>query len=269
MTLSRLPETATDWLEVLNGSLPKRIFVQEVEQDFSQLAQISRVLLCLPEEVLHEQLGHIPRLLKAVQALLHSPIWLDTLMRNPSLLISSLPLLRLYRRSGGPRMEQVLEPIHRLLAWNYIQDSEWMPPYLLEVSVSMQELGFSGFDVFDVEAAYDSTVLPVHVPAWMWCYEKTSVLDYLLKVASTARLQVPQHWQVTCTAELLASLNGQALKPLSSALLHYALTSGTDSRLYQQAIQKAVQLRPASVWDAASSSADLAIALIRKEMFYV
>lgn len=266
MTLSRLPETSTDWLEVLNSSLPKRIFVQEVEQDFSHLAQISRVLLCLPEDVLREQLVHVPRLLKAVHALLHSPIWLDTLMRNPSLLLSSLPLLRLYHRSEGPRMDQVLDPIHRLLRWNYIQDSEWMPPYLLEVSVSMQELGFPGFDVNEV---YDSTILPVNVPAWMWCYEKTSVLDYLLKVASTAGLKVPRNWQVTCTAELLAALNGQALKPLSSALLHYSLTGGQDERLYQKAVQKAVQLKPASVWDAASSSADLATSLIRKEMFYV
>ncbi|WP_157452078.1 hypothetical protein [Deinococcus aquatilis] len=245
--------TAPD-LSCMDAALPRRLFAQEAEKDIGRLAQLARVLLCLDPDTLRDAVTSAPRLHQALYGLLHLPQWRDLLQRNPGLIVQALPLLRLYRRLDGPQ-PQVFAPLEALLRERYFDQSEWMPLYLLEAVLALHELGYPA--PCSVEAARQQTLLDLSVPGWVWCFEKSSVLDFLMLVVGGAGWTLPEAWQETCTADLAFALREGDGLAVGRAAFHHRLGGGPPELLEQA--WTATPRVPPKAWDEALGHAYLAV----------
>lgn len=216
-------------LTLMDASLPRRIFAQDAGKDVSRLAQIARVLLCLDPQTLRTSLESIPRFQQAVHGLLRLKQWPDLLERNPILLVQVLPLLRLYRRCNGSDLHGAFAPLERLLREGIVKQGEWMPLFLLDITVGLQELGCATPD--SVQEARAQTLLDVEVPGWVWCFEKSSVLDFLMVVTGAAQWGLPVSWRRTCTAGLAHALRGGDHLAVGRAAFHHRLGGGSRELL--------------------------------------
>ena len=258
-------------LSRLDAAIPRRLFAGEAENDLGRLAQVARVLLCLDVQTLHSAVLSTPRLHKALHGLLHLGQWPDLLERNPALIVNVLPLMRLYQRLEGPRLEHVLSPLKRLLQQRYLEQGEWMPLYQLELSVGLLELGYR--PLRSLEEARAQTLLDMEVPGWVWCFEKTSVLDFLMLVVGGAGWTLPEAWQETCRADLVHALRlGDALA-VGRTAFHYALSEGPLGRSGQKSLLErawaSTAPTPAKPWDETLGHAYLAVSLLREEKKHV
>lgn len=243
--LSR-PPSALDpagWLDLLNDTLPRQVFGAEANRDVQQLASLARTLLCLPDlSVLDSE----SRLHRVMGALLGHPLWEDLLITNPDLIHPVLPILHLWARRW-PLPPGTLRPVQRALDAGLLTRAEWTPMHRLDLSVHLHGLQAAGLDLGGAglpapREAASRTVLPAQVPTWLWCYEKVSVLHYLLRAGFSAGLVLAPSWTRTTSAGLVHALRTPEMRVLSDHALAHALSPGADPALLRRALHRGAAL---------------------------
>ena len=231
------------WLDLLNAALPRQVFGAEANRDVQQLASLARTLLCLPDlSVLDTE----SRLHRVMGALLGHPLWEDLLVTNPDLIHPVLPTLHLWARRW-PLPPGTLRPVQRALDAGLLTRAEWTPMHRLDLSVHLHGLQAAGLDLGGAalpapREAASRTVLPVQVPTWLWCYEKVSVLHYLLRAGSSAGLVHDPSWTRTTAAGLVHALRAPDMRALSDHALAHALSPGADPALLRRALDRGAAL---------------------------
>ncbi|MFT2720271.1 hypothetical protein ACMT4L_09730 [Deinococcus sp. A31D244] len=243
------PLTLSAWLTVLDDTLPRQVFGAEANRDVQQLATVCRALLCLPAGLILPE----SRLQRVTGALLHHPLWEDLLMTNPEWLHPALSALHLWRRHW-PALPGTLRPVQRTLDAGLISRAEWTPMHLLDLSVHLHALQAGGLDLggaplVSPAGAARASALGGSAPAWLWCYEKVSVLNYLLRAARGGGLDVPAWTSGVTAANLvhaLRALGGAAaedregaLRALSEHALAHALSDAPTPALLRRALHAA------------------------------
>lgn len=237
------------WLTVLDDTLPRQVFGPEANRDVQQLATVCRALLCLPAGLVLPE----SRLQRVTGALLRHPLWEDLLITNPEWLHPALSALHLWNRHW-PALPGVLRPAQRTLDAGLIHHAEWTPMHLLDLSVHLHALQTGGLNLggaplISPTDAARASALGEGAPAWLWCYEKVSVLNYLLRAARGGGLDVPAWTSGVTAANLvhaLKALNGAAavdregaLRILSEYALAHALSDAPTPALLRRALHAA------------------------------
>lgn len=241
------------WLDVLDDTLPRQVFGPEASRDVQQLATVSRALLCLPPGVSLPE----SRLQRVMSALLRHPLWEDLLLTNAEWLHPALPSLHLWHRHW-PGLPGALRPVQRTLDAGLISRAEWTPMHLLDLSVHLHALQADGLNLgraplpAPTELARASA-LGAGAPAWLWCYEKVSVLNYLLRAARSGGLDVPDWAAGVTAANLVHALRALgapdqpdregALRAVSEHALAHALSGAPSADLLARALRTAAQAR--------------------------
>ncbi|NTY00229.1 hypothetical protein [Deinococcus sp. JMULE3] len=254
-TLRAEPLTGRDWLDVLEGALPRQVFGPDASRDVQQLATVCRALLCLPAGISLPE----SRLQRVMGALLRHPLWEDLLLTNAEWLHPALPTLHLWHRHW-PGLPGALRPVQRTLDAGLISRAEWTPMHLLDLSVHLHALQADGLDLgraplpAPTDVARDSA-LGADAPAWLWCYEKVSVLNYLLRAARSGGLAVPSWAAGVTAANLVHALRALhapdqpdsegALRAVSEHALAHALSGTPSADLLRRAVSAAAQARAA------------------------
>lgn len=245
---AHLPVTSTAlqpefWLAELNAAVPRRLFAREAVRDIQQLATLARILLSAPPSVGVDGQDaqkasdvQASRVGRAVSALLDNVLWPDLLATNPEVLHPVLAMMHWRRRAGWDVGPDQLEPVRRVLRAGYLEENEWTPMHMLDLAVHLRGLGLP-CPVPPLKAL-ERTILAAPTPPWIWCYEKITVLHYLLRSAAAGGLPIPAAWQRTTAALVIGAVGGHDLHALSSHALAYALTPGPDPRLLMLALER-------------------------------